>query len=139
MTPEEVRAEWLKRLRSGDYTQGTGVLRDDNDNYCCLGVLCQIAVEEGVIPEPALHKDKQWARYMYDQTTYLDGHVAGATTVLPMSVREWAGLAQDDGSYKDGENIRSLAWLNDTQNASFEEIADVIESEPDGLFKREES
>ena len=39
---KELKAKWVKALRSGEYAQGTGQLRD-GDSYCCLGVLCEIA------------------------------------------------------------------------------------------------
>jgi hypothetical protein len=48
----EVKAEWLKELRSGNYAQGSGYLRLSNGEFCCLGILCEIAVKQGVIPEP---------------------------------------------------------------------------------------
>ena len=51
---QEVKDEWVTALRSGDYKQGEGMLRqvlDDNtEAYCCLGVLCEIAVKHQVIP-----------------------------------------------------------------------------------------
>lgn len=41
MTPK-LKAKWLAALRSGNYTQGQGVLNKDN-KMCCLGVLCDVA------------------------------------------------------------------------------------------------
>lgn len=38
LTPGSCRA-WIKSLRSGRYTQGTEMLVDQDDCYCCLGVL----------------------------------------------------------------------------------------------------
>lgn len=38
---EEMKAEWLNALRSGNYKQGEQKLRD-YDHYCCLGVLCDL-------------------------------------------------------------------------------------------------
>lgn len=37
--------EWVKNLNSGKYKQGTHLLRDKRDNFCCLGVLCDIAIQ----------------------------------------------------------------------------------------------
>ena len=46
----EVKEKWLKALRGGEFKQGRERLCDLDDNsYCCLGVLCEIAVAEGVI------------------------------------------------------------------------------------------
>lgn len=33
---------WIAELRSGEYTQGTEKLKSYQDEYCCLGVLCNI-------------------------------------------------------------------------------------------------
>jgi hypothetical protein len=38
----KLKAKWVKALRSGEYKQARKKLRD-GENYCCLGVLCQIA------------------------------------------------------------------------------------------------
>ena len=50
MTPE-IKAEWIKRLSSGDYipTRGKlnrGLTDDGKKQMCCLGVLCDILVEK---------------------------------------------------------------------------------------------
>lgn len=44
---EQVKLKFIEGLRSGDYTQRTGALRM-NDSHCVLGVLCDLAVKEGV-------------------------------------------------------------------------------------------
>jgi len=38
----ELKAKWIEALRSGRYKQGRGFLRNANDEFCCLGVLCDI-------------------------------------------------------------------------------------------------
>jgi hypothetical protein len=41
----KLKAKWVEALRSGDYAQAEGVLRDatsDVTRYCCLGVLCNV-------------------------------------------------------------------------------------------------
>lgn len=38
----EMKANWLKALRSGEYEQCKGRLRLGN-GYCCVGVLCNIS------------------------------------------------------------------------------------------------
>jgi len=76
------RADWTAALRSGDYKQGRGQLRDMKPGYeafCCLGVACAIAelplppgkdswatnTPNGLLPEPLdgmlqLHPRAQW-------------------------------------------------------------------------------
>lgn len=38
----KLKEDWVKALRSGEYKQGIGKLRE-RDEFCCLGVLCQVA------------------------------------------------------------------------------------------------
>lgn len=40
------KKRWLKALRSGEYSQTTGSLTDDEGAFCCLGVLCDILKDE---------------------------------------------------------------------------------------------
>lgn len=102
----EVKEKWIAALRSGDYQRGEGFLRRD-ESYCCLGVLCDLAVKDGVILEPKLGVDK---------FTY---YYAGIYTHLPQAVIAWAG---EDVMYKQYK----LSTMND-DGASFAEIADFIE------------
>ena len=52
---KDVKKLWLKALRSEQYVQGTGQLvtiskdKKRNDRFCCLGVLCQLAIEKDII------------------------------------------------------------------------------------------
>ena len=40
-----VKKAWVKALRSGEYKQGQQWLCDAQENYCCLGVLYDVAVD----------------------------------------------------------------------------------------------
>lgn len=114
----DVAKEWVKALRSGDYAQGRGALRDVADKFCCLGVLCDLAVEAGIIDAPIV----EGGLYVYDR------ELAG----VPAKVQEWSGVRTGVGHITDG-TVPSLAVSND-RGASFSEIANLIESEPSGLF-----
>jgi hypothetical protein len=53
---KEVADRWVAELRSGKYKQTTGylnVVRSENEEvpvgFCCLGVLCEIAVSDGIV------------------------------------------------------------------------------------------
>jgi hypothetical protein len=41
MNPK-LKRKWIKALRSGDYPQGKGSLKNSLGSYCCLGVLAEI-------------------------------------------------------------------------------------------------
>lgn len=98
---------WLKALRSGEFKQGFGKLGNSKVGYCCLGVACVVARENGVI-----------------------SRFNGQGGFLPEKVKDWLGLRNSGGEY--GNN--SLVHLNDSKNKTFDEIADVIEKRPEGLF-----
>jgi hypothetical protein len=114
---------WLRALRSGKYKQGTGCLRKrrkGEDFYCCLGVACDLAVKTHVIGRPRF--DRNSREYVYREVK---------TGSLPNKVREWLGLADDEGFFEGGS---SLAKKNDS-GWSFKKIARLIESKPKGLFE----
>lgn len=111
--------KWVAALRSGKYKQGGGCLRqelEDGYRHCCLGVACEVAIEEGLIES-------------YDgDKPLLDARP---------EVQNALALATPRGSYdgpKGSYDGGCLTEAND-QRTSFAEIADIIESEPKGLFR----
>lgn len=99
--------KWVAALRSGEYKQCKNRLAHAG-RFCCLGVACDISS----VPRS----------------------VWGKNATLPYPV---IGLRDEQGSYLlsgTGLSHGCLSGLNDWDNKTFEEIADVIESEPEGLF-----
>lgn len=96
-----IKAKWVAALRSGKYKQGTCQLRNNNDEYCCLGVLCDI-----ISPE----------KWEYDGIRYrMEGHQVD----LPSSILK---------NVSSGELLTDrLTYMNDIVRMSFDEIADYIE------------
>ena len=43
---QELKDKWLEALRSGEYSQTTETLKDEN-GFCCLGVLCDVIDPDG--------------------------------------------------------------------------------------------
>jgi hypothetical protein len=119
MNPE-VKTKWLDALRSGEYKQSEGLLRSDTDEYCCLGILCQIAADEGVISQPTLNTDEYSDRYMYS-----DGDNRNSM-YLSEKVAKWAGLDNLTGYVISKNGAISLSSMND-EGKPFDQIADVIE------------
>jgi hypothetical protein len=123
---------WIAALRSKKYTQTKQYLHD-KDGFCCLGVACELAIADGVPLTQRLFDD--------GGTFYIDRGVidyGGTISSLPSEVKDWLGIDSDLGNYQDfvAEDT-CLAWKNDG-GKTFEEIADIIESEPEGLFKKAE-
>lgn len=136
MVPE-VKERWIAQLRSDQYTQVHGNLKKMLDfsgeyfseptpdaacGFCCLGVLCEIAVTDTIIEAGQQSSGVTWdweeaqdennIRY-YDYWLY-----GGNEDMPPNDVYAWAGVHPEIGGY--------LASQND-QGSSFAEIADWIE------------
>lgn len=112
---EDVAKRWIEALRSGKYKQGQGEL-NCNNNFCCLGVLCDLYKDELQIKTRVVECG---VITVYDN----------ATTLLPHSVRTFAEMKSTSGRLtKD----LSLVSLNDN-GKTFAEIADVIEQNIDNL------
>ena len=122
-TRDEVYHLWLAALRSGEYRQSQGRLQDpynyvDNHGrevssgyqwasnfvggFCCLGVLCDLAVKDG---------GAAW------DTKKGPSMIEGEP---PKHFLKFMGL--------DEEMVCELIHMNDVQGGNFAEIADVIET-----------
>lgn len=124
----EIAKIWTEALRSGKYEQCTSVLRSTDNKFCCLGVLCELAVKESIIEPPVL-QEKDY--YIYEGTSY---------GVLPIKVQEWAGMKNTNGWYdvkKDSKGntieITALYKHNDVDKMTFDQIADIIEANVEKL------
>lgn len=104
--PKRLKAKWVKALRSGEYLQGSGVLKDmigEEALYCCLGVLkacvpgLQAARENAKIPS---------------------GGVCDKNSLLNFTQAARLGVSSEIQNH--------LAHMNDT-GKSFDTIATYIE------------
>lgn len=113
-----VKAMWIEALTSGAYKQVEGALRTHDDGFCCLGVLCDLAVKEAEIGSW-----KPGAIYTIFETP--TDEVSGA---LPLEVEEWAKVEGSDPFLfedPDGNDV-TLSTLNDA-GVDFPTIAKLIE------------
>lgn len=131
---QEIKAQWMADLRSGEYKKGKQYLKQIDSSgkvsHCCLGVLCEQAVKAGILP----------TRQEGDVFYFGNAHL-----VLPDEVVRWAELdtanpelfnvdlpqegyhgtysltmANDGGAaHKDENGVR--------KELEFPEIADLIE------------
>lgn len=110
-----IKKEWLEALRSGEYQQGKNMLRNDDDTFCCLGVLCDIYSKKENIP---------WENETDEERKFFT--IEGEGGVLSLSVSKWAGFGTYSSTLllSDGH---SLVGLNDVEDYTFAQIADVIE------------
>ena len=98
----ELKQQWLEALRGGKYHQTDGQLRDANNAFCCLGVLCDLVAPAEWLP-------------------FVSGgyQLRGFARYLPTSVGEQAGLP-------DALTMEPM-MMNDN-GKSFVEIAAWIEA-----------
>lgn len=102
---KQVITEWIDALESGEFEQGTGRLHSKNNRFCCLGVLCQLAMRSGI--EIRVHREPLDEVYTYD----------GEACIPPISVLQWAGMRTSD------DLIERLLCLNDAVQRTFPKIA----------------
>lgn len=134
MMNPDIKAQWLTALRSGQYVQGRGMLRqtsaDGQVQHCCLGVLCDLYIQA--------HPDKaHWHPGLQPSTmpgregskaSYFIAEFDEQRSLLPYHVYSWAGI-QGTNIFVHQHN-RSISALND-RGTSFAAIADILEHHPE--------
>lgn len=106
-TKKEI-TDWCNALRSGEYKQTKGRLQDE-DGFCCLGVLYKTQIPEDKI------------RYRNNGKDYIFG---GLPKHQP-NAKKW--MKNIDTSF-DYMTSHSLIDLNDELYFTFDEIADLLEA-----------
>lgn len=107
--------KWVAALRSGEYAQTQFALKNYK-GHCCLGVGCDVYGKE---------TGENW------QEVCAIYKFMDSSAQLPEPVQKWFGLRSEAGRYKMAD---SLMADNDSRKRTFAEIADIIESQPEGLF-----
>jgi hypothetical protein len=118
-TQEKARRMWVRALRSGKYGWGKRSLNPKEGRYCCLGVLCEVAIKQGII------------------SSYNPG-----IGYLPDDVIKWVGLSGKYGKFGSPNPLyggESLVEINDSSKRNpFLKISNIIDKSPEGLFKDKE-
>lgn len=128
LTEEEVQftLDWISALRSGEYEQGKRALCDLSTEdstkycYCCLGVACDISprYEQVEVPDQTYRSFKALAMEQVLQHEKV-GSLADYDTLV---LKDAEGDPSDAGYY-------SLVTLNDDFDATFEQIANLLEKD----------
>jgi hypothetical protein len=137
---ELIAQQWVAALRSGDYKQGKSVLHNqDTNTYCCLGVLCDLYVQENN------NRNSYCQQRMLSDCSIVTCF-GDSTGTLPSDVRHWSWIGNDNGQFKYNKPIPSsdgTAYFNDEDTClltsmndgeyghdfTFEEIANIIEEQ----------
>jgi hypothetical protein len=141
----------LDALRSGEFEQCTGALRQvllGKAQYCCLGVLTEVAIRNGLVIEDyctlcEVPFDSDGCDHAESEDA--DGSLISSdvwelnTGTLSQPVRNWYGFEEEDPyigynsedpeeGYKDPTPDVSATIANDDQHWDFERIADGFEA-----------
>lgn len=112
-----VMEKWVTSLRSDQYRQVRGALRNDQ-GHCCLGVLCDV-----------YHKET--GKGYWDGLFFKFDETSCNTGELPPFVMDWCGMKTSSGYLPKcahiSEEVQSLVGMND-EGTNFDQIAEVIEA-----------
>lgn len=120
-TPKQVYTKWLAALRSGKYKQTQDALRGKAlrgkgqhgaVGFCCLGVLCDLAVKDGGGTGEGWSDNHIAFENEHDAIEY---HRAAP----PERMTNYLGITEDETQY--------LMAMNDIESRSFKYIARHIE------------
>lgn len=111
---KDIMEKWITALKSGEYKQTKFYLKAAKSKksygYCCLGVLCDLAIKDGVNIKVQKERDESNNfRYVFDSES----------GTLPTSVKKWA-------DFYDYDFIKTLTEMNDNEGMNFRQIASVI-------------
>jgi hypothetical protein len=110
MNPE-LKDKWVKALRSGEYKQGRGTMKESRlfrkSRFCCLGVLCDVA---------GAQYNK---RNGYKHDVFGEKQLVATVHILTPDGRHAFGL--------EGAKVDTLVFMNDKLKLDFNEIANYIE------------
>ena len=110
----EIADKWIAALLSGEYKQAKGKLYD-GEGYCCLGVLCKVLGGEFIEEEG-------------------DIKCEGESEILPLSIKEKAGMSSLSGEYGIGVECNDAQLTRDNDDGkTFKEIAAIIDEHRDEL------
>ena len=152
-TREEIlehRKAWAEALESGEYTQTSGRLAYSESDYdafmehlahegiklaespvpvghCCLGVACEVALEAGVINEydrDAGTPPREVAEYFGFAGGHCEEDYLGETTIF-----RGEDIDVEDRWASTPPAPVSLAGLNDEEELTFAEIAEIVRDE----------
>lgn len=117
--------KWTKALRSGKYKQTQGALHNKK-GYCCLGVACEL-----FIPKHKRITTKSYSKLYitgsqpYDQPSCPEW-LKNINYDFPIKLKDASPFTSNNSKY-DNDRIFSLVDLNDFQEFTFDEIADILE------------
>jgi len=110
----DLKKEWLRRLRSDEYKQGTARLcgiettgDEEVKRFCCLGVATDMAAEEGVVRWDETRR-KETEVGIEQLPVVAPGSSMPETGLLNKEVMNYMGIPESNPSLKLGDIFRVL-------------------------------
>lgn len=113
----KIATKWINALRSGDYNQTKHCLQDQN-GFCCLGVLCDITLKKPKLNEEGF----LLGAGLVDQNLIFD-KVCNDHLRLDESTNVDLASLNDDG-----EVLVEFKFEEQLESFSFDEIADILQA-----------
>lgn len=124
---KKLKQTWVKALRSGKYQQGKETLRTASNEFCCLGVLCDL-----VYPNEWVKKYDHSANYLLDHNDHeYDVDLGYSSSPLLMDLglthkQQSHLIKMNDGEILELDENDNTIWQTEPQD--FNQIADWIEA-----------
>ena len=97
---QEFKKKWIAALLSGEYEQGVGLLRNEDNKFCCLGVACNL-----IDPTKWIYTEKDQLERALDKPAFGWGDER-TIYYIPDELRDQIGLDRVD--------MKHLAEINDS-------------------------
>lgn len=125
---KQIKARWVKALRSGKYKQARGVLKNKEGAMCCLGVLTDLFVRS----YNRTHKRKLKWKWKPSENGF---GICGNAITLSDKVQVWAGVYSDNpqagkcqlAKHNDGGKNYCATKITTIRPKQFPAIANLIE------------
>lgn len=138
MMNQEIKARWVAWLRANVDKQARGRLHHigtgptPREGFCCLGGLCELAIEDGIITKKEVPDSMMGGTMAVYGTFEDDGGSCDSQshTSLPTAVVAWAGVQNRDPRVNvQDTGLQPLSVVNDDLRLNFEAIANLIEAQ----------
>lgn len=106
-----LKQKWIDALRSGTYKQITGVLHKQGVGHCVFGVLCEVSGAPSRVQGSWFHENSEVPAVYYT-----------------LHEKEWCRNLPYGAFGLPEYFVKNVLSMNDTQNKSFNQIADWIEA-----------
>ena len=125
--PKELKDKWVAALRSGEYTQTTGIMQTP-EGFCVLGVLQIVA--DGKVQTDSCEQGEMFA--FLPTVEWLKNHGISFIYNGHYNCTPIVSFMEKDQKGNEFAHVSSITVLND-QKYDFNKLADIIEAQIQGV------